>query len=122
MKQVDLSSYNSTIEIGAGKIKQILWYFINVLFFKNGWNPSSGIKITLLKLFGCKVGEGVVIKPGVNIKYPWKLSLGNHVWVGENVWIDNLSMVKIDSHVTLSQGAMILTGSHDPGRTTFDFI
>jgi putative colanic acid biosynthesis acetyltransferase WcaF len=75
-----------------------------------------------LKLFGAKLGQGVVIKPSVNIKYPWKLRIGDHSWIGEEVWIDNLSDVIIGNNVTISQGALLLTGSHDHSRETFDFI
>jgi putative colanic acid biosynthesis acetyltransferase WcaF len=68
------------------------------------------------------VGEKVVIKPGVNIKYPWFLTIGNHCWIGENVWIDNLAAVKIGNHVCISQGALLLTGNHDYKKTDFKLI
>ncbi|MHA6249256.1 WcaF family extracellular polysaccharide biosynthesis acetyltransferase [Pontibacter sp. CAU 1760] len=120
-KQVNLAAYdNSWFNTGAGGIKRTLWFFVNVVFFVNPLNPVSAIKVLLLKLFGARVGAGVVIKPGVNIKYPWLLSIGNHVWVGENVWIDNLTAITIADNVVLSQGAMLLTGSHNFKRVTFD--
>ena len=122
LKKVNNAAYKTSIDIGAGKLKQIVWYFINILFFKNSINISSGLKIFLLKLFGASVGEGVVVKPAVNIKYPWKLTIGNHSWIGEEVWIDNLSAVVIGNSVTISQGALLLTGSHDHTKETFDFI
>jgi putative colanic acid biosynthesis acetyltransferase WcaF len=122
MKKVNNALYKTTIVIGAGKVKQLAWYVTNIFFFKNTLNISSGFKVFLLKLFGAKVGTGVVIKPGVNIKYPWKLIIGNHTWIGEAAWIDNLSDVIIGESVTLSQGAMILTGSHDHTKESFDFI
>ncbi len=122
LSKVNNALYKTTIQIGAGKLKQLCWYFVNVFFLKNTLVISSGIKVFLLRLFGAKLGNGVVIKPGVNVKYPWKLKAGNHVWIGEKVWIDNLSDVVIGDSVTLSQGAMILTGSHDHTKQTFDFI
>jgi putative colanic acid biosynthesis acetyltransferase WcaF len=122
LKTVNNAAYKTTIRIDAGKTKQLCWYFVNVVFFKNPLNVSSGFKVFLLKLFGAAVGTGVVIKPSVNIKYPWKLKVGDHSWIGEGAWIDNLSEVTIGKNVTLSQGAMILTGSHDHTKTTFDFI
>ena len=122
MKQVNNSIYRTTIDIGAWKGKQFLWYFTNVLFFKNPLNIFSGLKVFLLKLFGARIGKGVIIKPGVNIKYPWKLSIGSNSWIGESVWIDNLSDVFIGRNVTLSQGALLLTGSHDHTKEAFDFI
>ncbi len=107
---------------GGGVMKRCFWYFINVLFFINPLNPSSSVKILLLRLFGAIVGKGVVIKPGVNIKYPWYLTVGDYSWIGERVWIDNLSMVTIGAHCCLSQGAMLLCGNHHFGKVTFDLM
>ena len=123
MTTINLSNYdNSWYKPGGGTAKRILWYFTNVLFFINSLNPSSGIKVRLLRLFGAKIGKGVVIKPGVNIKYPWNLSIGDYSWIGENVWIDNLVHVTIGSNVCISQGAMLLCGNHDYKRPTFDLM
>jgi len=71
-------------------------------------------------MFGAKIGKGVHIKPTVNIKYPWLLELGNYVWIGEKVWIDNLEKISIGNNVCLSQGAMLLTGNHNYKVSTFD--
>ena len=64
----------------------------------------------------------MVIKPGVNIKYPWLLKVGDNSWIGEKVWIDNLAMVNIGSNVCISQGAMLICGNHDYSKSTFDLI
>ena len=125
MSRTDQSIYNNDWykkEIGAGRFKQVCWYFINVLFFINPLNPSSALKCTLLKWFGAKLGKGVIIKPGVNIKYPWKLVIGDHVWIGEKVWIDNLAVVTIGNNVCISQGAMLLTGNHNYKKSSFDLM
>jgi putative colanic acid biosynthesis acetyltransferase WcaF len=95
---------------------------VNVLFFNNGFATASGIKRRLLRIFGAKVGIGVIIKPSINIKYPWFLTVGDYCWIGENVWIDNLAPVVIGSNVCISQGAMLLTGNHDFSQPTFDLI
>lgn len=73
-------------------------------------------------MFGASVGRGVVIKPHVTIKYPWKLVIGNHVWIGEQVWIDNLARVTLKDNSCVSQGALLLCGNHNYKRTTFDLI
>jgi putative colanic acid biosynthesis acetyltransferase WcaF len=95
---------------------------VSMLFFKGSWNVSSGLKVVLLRCFGAKIGKGVVIKPNINIKYPWKLQLGNHIWIGEGVWIDNLDKVTIEDHVCVSQGAKLLCGNHNYKSTSFDLI
>ena len=73
-------------------------------------------------MFGAKIGQGVVIKPTVNIKYPWNLIIGNHVWIGEEVWIDNLGQVSIGDHACISQGALLLCGNHNYRKPTFDLM
>ena len=85
-------------------------------------NPWNSIKIRLLILFGSRIGTNVIIKPSVNIKYPWNLSIGNNVWIGEHVWIDNLAKVEIGNNVCISQGAMLLCGNHNYKRKTFDLM
>jgi putative colanic acid biosynthesis acetyltransferase WcaF len=123
MKSVHLDQYNNSwYSPKAGTIKQVLWYFVNALFIKNYLMPVSSIKIAFLRLFGAKIGQGVTIKPGVNIKYPWLLTIGEHTWIGENVWIDNLCSVTIGSNVCISQGALLLTGNHDFKTETFNLI
>lgn len=121
--KTDLSAYNNhPYHPGGNVIKRLLWFYVNALIFKTSLLPSSRIKCNLLRLFGAKVGEGVVIKPCVNIKYPWFLSVGDHSWIGEQVWIDCLTQVTIGSHVCLSQGALLLTGNHDYRRPAFNLM
>lgn len=119
---VKLNQYNNDWYSAGSTVKKMLWYFTNMFFFKTLLPFPSSFKIKLLKLFGAKVGTGVVIKPNVNIKYPWFLEIGDDCWIGEGVWIDNLALVKIGSNVVLSQGAYLLTGSHDYKKVSFDLM
>jgi len=73
-------------------------------------------------LFGAKTGKNIILKPRINIKYPWFLEIGNNCWIGENVWIDNLTTVKIGNNLCISQGAYLLTGNHNYKKETFDLI
>lgn len=119
----NLKIYNNDwYNTGAGAIKRTLWYFVNVLVFNHGFLPINKLKTVTLRLFGAKIGKGVVIKPSVNIKYPWFLTIGNYTWIGENVWIDNLTHISIGNNCCISQSAMLLTGNHDFKKETFDLI
>jgi putative colanic acid biosynthesis acetyltransferase WcaF len=121
--KVDLNSYTKgDYNSQKGIVMRLVWYFINIIFFKSYLFPFYSFKRFLLKLFGAKIGKMVVIKPGVNIKYPWFLSIGDYTWIGEGVWIDNLTHVKIGSHVCISQGALLLTGNHNYKKISFDLI
>ncbi len=121
-QETDLSTFNNEWYNPGSRLRIALWYVCNVLFFINPLFPLSALKCHLLRLFGAKIGNGVVIKPGVNIKYPWKLSIGDYSWIGERCWIDNLGEVEIGAHCCLSQGAMLLCGNHDFKKSSFDLI
>lgn len=121
-KAVNNGLYRTTHKPGASVPKLLLWYLMNALFFKTSLFAVSSLKVALLKLFGARLGKGVMIKPCVNIKYPWRLTIGDYSWIGEEVWIDNLDDVVIGNSVCLSQGALLLTGSHDHTRAKFDFV
>jgi len=121
MNKVDLSTFSSKeIDKGAGKVKRLLWYFVNAFFLNCYWNLSSGLKVIILKVFGAHIGKGVMIKPNVNIKRPWRLTIGDYVWIGEGVWIDNNTDVIIESNCVLSQDAMLLCGNHNYKKKSFD--
>lgn len=109
LKDFDGSDFNK----GAGLLKATLWYFVNALIVKASWNPFMGIKIALLRAFGAKIGKDLVIKNNVVVKSPWKLRIGDNVWLGEGCWIDNIDNVYIGDNVCISQGALLLTGNHD---------
>ena len=120
---VSLASYDhKNYNPGANIIARITWYFVNALIFNSSLFPFSRLKANLLRLFGAKVGRGVVIKPRIRIKYPWFLEIGSNVWIGEDVWIDNLSWVKIHNNVCISQEAFVLTGNHDYKDVRFGLI
>ncbi len=122
MTQTDLSQYDNAWYQPGGFPKRLLWHFVNALVFRSPLFPFSGPKVSLLRAFGARVGKGVVVKPSVNIKYPWFLSVGPHSWIGEGAWIDNLGRVSIGSNVCISQGALLLCGNHDHRKVTFDLI
>ena len=120
--EVKLSAFSAKyFDKGAGLFKRVLWFLVNTLFVRGTWNPCMGVKIWLLRIFGARIGKGLVIKNGVNIKFPWKLEIGNNVWLGESCWIDNLDKVFIGNNVCISQGALLLTGNHDYTLPTFDY-
>jgi putative colanic acid biosynthesis acetyltransferase WcaF len=100
---------------------EALWIVVQWLFVACDL-PGSAHRKFLLRLFGAQVGRGVVIKAGVRIKFPWRLKVGDHSWIGEQVWIDNLALVRIGSNACISQGAYLCTGSHDWSTPTFNLI
>jgi putative colanic acid biosynthesis acetyltransferase WcaF len=104
---------------GASLIKRLLWYFVGAVLVRSYLMPVSSIKVWLLRLFGAKIGQGVRIKPGVRVKFPWRLTVGDYVWIGEDAWLDNLAPIAIGDHVCISQGVYLCTGNHDWSKPEF---
>lgn len=118
----DLASFNNGWYKPANKLKIAAWFLANMLFLNTYLPFPTRFKCYLIRLFGGKTGQNITIKPKVNIKYPWFLEIQNNVWIGENVWIDNLAKVTIASNVCISQGALLLCGNHNYKKSSFDLI
>jgi putative colanic acid biosynthesis acetyltransferase WcaF len=120
---VSLSQYdNSWFTPGGSAGTRILWFFVGQPILRAAWNPFSALRVKLLRLFGARIGDGVVIKPSVEIKYPWHLIIGDYCWIGEHTWIDNLTTVRIGQNVCISQGAYLCTGNHDWSDPSFGLL
>lgn len=99
-----------------------MWRVCQGLFFQPLWFMPSAVRVFWLRCFGAKIGQRVVIRAGVNIHFPWRLTLGDDVWLGEEVMILTLDRVTIDSNVCISQRAFLCTGSHDFRKKSFDLV
>src|SRR3984957_2631165 len=100
---------------------RLAWLLVGSPLHRVAWMTSSW-RVLLLRLFGARIGGRVVIKPGVTIKYPWHLEVGDDCWIGENSWIDNLTTVQLGSNVCVSQGAYFCTGNHNWSDPNFGLM
>lgn len=105
---------------GRNVIWQAGWMLASGLLTTRWWCPLR-LRLAVLRLFGATVGSGVLIRHNVRIHWPWKLSVGDNSWIGEEVWILNLEPVRIGADVCISQGVLLCTGSHDRRSPTFEF-
>lgn len=120
---IDLSKFNNaTFSRGAPRWKEALWWVFRSLLFAPWFPVPSPLKVAVLRCFGASVGTGVVIRSRVNITFPWKLEIGDHVWIGDEVLILSLERVRIGSNVCISQRAFLCTGNHDFRKESFDLI
>jgi len=119
---IDLSTYKHSYRSGRSRVVCAIWFFIGLPLLRCQLLPFSWLRRGLLRLFGAEIGGGVVIKPGVRVKYPWLLRVGKHSWIGEDCWIDNLALVSVGNNVCISQGAHLCTGSHDWSDPSFSLI
>lgn len=119
--RLDLFDPQKGLIRGRPKSVEAIWYFLKCAFFLSPLPWPSRFKVSLLRLFGAKVGRGVVIKPRVNIHFPWKFEIGDYSWIGEEVFILNFEPVTIGSHVCISQRAFLCAGNHDARDPSFSY-
>ncbi len=98
------------------------WFLVKILFFLNPWPWPSAVRVALLRFFGAKVGDRVVVRSGVNVSFPWRLSVGDDVWIGEEVLLLSLAEIVIERSVCISQRAFLCTGSHRFHQPGFDLV
>ncbi len=111
---VDLSKPDSSaLDRGRPFLYEALWYFLGSPLVESRWIVSKRFRSWLLGLFGASIGSNILFKPRLRVKFPWYLTIGNDCWIGEDVWIDNLTTVVIGSDVCISQGVYFCTGNHD---------
>jgi putative colanic acid biosynthesis acetyltransferase WcaF len=120
---MDLSSFsNVEFDRGAPKWKEGLWVVLRSFLFLSALPYPSKLKTMVLRWFGAEVGRNVVIRSQVNISFPWRLVIGDNVWIGDGVWILSLAKVTIESNVCISQRSYLCSGSHDYRKPGFDLI
>lgn len=105
---------------GRGVHWQVLWLLAQGLVTSRWWCPRS-LRIAVLRAFGARIGEDVVIRHRVRVHWPWRLEVGAGSWIGEGSWILNLVDVSIGENVCVSQEVLLCTGSHDRSSPSFEF-
>ena len=95
------------------------WWIVEALLFRPSPQFLYGWRRWLLRRFGARVGQGVIIRPTVRTQFPWKVSIGDHAWIGDDVVLYSLGEITIGEHAVVSQKTYICTGSHDPESLDF---
>jgi putative colanic acid biosynthesis acetyltransferase WcaF len=90
-----------------------IWRVVQCSIFRLSPRKADPWRVFLLKLFGAKIGRGVLIRPSARVEYPWKLEIGDSSWIGERAYIYNLGSIKIGKNSVVSQESYICSGSHD---------
>jgi len=109
----DLFDPRQGLDRGRPVWVEAAWYVAKCCFFLSPLPWPSALKRALLRLFGASIGQRVYLKPRLNIHFPWKLRIGDHAWIGEEVFILNFEPVIIEAHCCISQRAFLCAGNHD---------
>ena len=120
---IDLAGYTTgDFQRGASRLQEASWWAVRALFFLTPLPWPSRLRVALLRVFGARIGCGVVIRSQVNITFPWRFTVGDYVWIGDEVMIISLAHVTIESNCCISQRAFLCTGSHDFASPAFTLI
>lgn len=118
MQRLDMFKQPATFR-GRGAVVCQLWWLVQSCLFATSPQFMYRWRNFLLRLFGAKIGHDVIIRPTARITYPWKLTVGDHAWIGDNVDLYTLGEITIGAHAVVSQRSYLCTGSHDPASRTF---
>lgn len=119
---VRLSNFRPVgLERGRSRPVEVLWWLAKIAFVQSALPWPMRLKAAILRSFGAKIGRGLYIRPRVNIHFPWKLTVGDDVWIGEGTTILNLEEVRLESDVALAHEVYIAAAGHDIRDPTFAY-
>lgn len=123
MRRQNLKNYKLPSNWSRGKnfFSEIIWQICFKSLICSPF-PGTNWRKLILIVFGAKIGTGVRLSPGLKVKLPWRLSIGDYSWIGEDAWIDNIDFVIIGNNVCISQGVYFCTGNHDFKNENFNLI
>ncbi len=117
---VDLRTYDqSDYDRGRSGVYVLLWWLVQAIAFPLSPHFANGFRCWLLRRFGATVGEGVIVRPTARFTYPWKLTIGDFCWIGDDVVLYSLAEIQLGNHCVVSQKSYLCTGSHDVGDRQF---
>lgn len=111
---VDLRNYDqSGFDRGRPGWIILLWWLVQAIAFPLTLHSHHSFRRALLRLFGAKIGQSVVIRPTARFTYPWNVEIGDYSWIGDDVVFYSLAPISVGAHCVISQQAYLCTGSHD---------
>jgi putative colanic acid biosynthesis acetyltransferase WcaF len=117
---IDLRHYDqSWFDRGRSGWYILLWWLVQAVVFPLTPHFLHSVRAAVLRLFGAKIGHSVIIRPTARFTYPWKVTIGDHSWIGDDVVLYSLDQITIGAHCVISQKTYLCTGSHDIHDPTF---
>lgn len=119
----DLTQFRLPAEFrGRSAVVVVLWWLVRDTLFLASPQPFYGFRNWLLRLFGAKIGQNVLVRSTVRVTYPWKLTIADNAWIGDFVELYTLGEIYVGESACVSQNSYICTGSHDLRAVGFDIF
>lgn len=96
------------------------WWIVQSSLFRLSPQFAYRYRAMLLRLFGAKVGSNTIIRPSVTITYPWKITLGDNCWIGDDAVLYSLGNITIGKNAVVSQKSYLCAADHDYRKIDFE--
>jgi putative colanic acid biosynthesis acetyltransferase WcaF len=118
---------NQDTHVGASfslknRLSRVLWGIVATLLFHPSPRPMHRWRSFLLRIFGAKVGSGVHVYPGTKIWAPWNLELADECGIAKGAILYSQGRITIGRRAVVSQGAHLVTGTHDYSSPGFPLV
>jgi putative colanic acid biosynthesis acetyltransferase WcaF len=104
---------------GRSALAVQLWWLVQATLFRGSPQIAYGFRRWLLRCFGAKIGTNAVIRPSATVTYPWKVTIGDYSWIGDDVVLYSIGAITIGDHAVVSQRSYLCAGDHDASQIEF---
>lgn len=104
---------------GRGALQVQLWWLVQATLFRCSPQFAYGFRAALLRFFGAQIGKKTVIRPSVRITYPWRVKIGDYVWIGDGAELYSLGEIEIGNNAVISQRSYLCAADHDYTKADF---
>jgi putative colanic acid biosynthesis acetyltransferase WcaF len=107
---------------GRNALIVVLWQLVQATLFGLSPQPLYGWRRWLLRLFGAKIGQKVLVRPTARVTFPWKVEIGDFSWIGDHAELYSLDRISIGRHSVISQRSYLCSAAHDMNDVSFSYI
>ncbi len=104
------------------KVRRLIWNMVQATLFRFSPRRADRWRASLLRLFGAKVGRVELLRNTVRVEVPWNLDIGDHVQIGDAVYLYSLGPITIGDRSIVSQFVHVCAGTHDFERLDFPLV
>lgn len=105
--------YNKPSFSLKNRLARLLWGMVYTLFFKFSPRPMHLYRITILRLFGAKLGKHCHVYPKAKIWAPWNLEMDDYSCLADDVICYSQANIRVGEKAIVSQGTHLCAGTHD---------
>lgn len=107
-----------------------LSYRLRLLLFATTWTivcrwtpkPLNPIRLSVLRLFGARIGQRTFVHQRARISHPWNLMMGDGACLGDRAHAYCLASIILGTDSTVAQEAYLCTASHDFTTPSYSLV